>query len=101
MPIDEGPLECLVDLPAARAEATVPFGLDRTREFRNRGGRSLDIGVQVESTAVAPGMAGEDVHWHQFQHVLEPRACIAQQTVEHPTHREHRGSAVDTDVCPR
>ena len=97
--IDERPLQGAIDVAAARAEAAVTVGFRGTGKRSDRIGRTVDVGMEVEATAVAPGMAGEDARGHQVEQILKPHSGVAKQSVENPAHREDRWSAVDARVA--
>jgi hypothetical protein len=92
---DERTFQSAIDLGRAGAEAPVPLRLPRAREGRDRVGRRIDVGEEIQPLVPAPGMARQEIGPCQRDPVGKVRAAFVEQGLENPTHRQDGRSRLD------
>lgn len=70
-----------------------------SRKFSNRGARTIDAGMQVESTAIKPSVTGENTRRNKLEMILDTCPRIGKESLENPVHREDGGTGVDRGIA--
>ncbi len=89
----------LVDRSRARAEATKPLGFRPARKGADRVDAALGVGEEIETLAVAPGVARERLRAMQAHMIGKRRASLVEDLLEDPAHREDRRAGVEAQAA--
>ena len=98
---DVGLPQRVVNILTAVTEGTVSIGVFAIGERLDGLGGAIDAGEQIEVAAFAPGVACQRIGRMQLKPGFQGRVRRREQTVENPTHREHRRTRIDTDTTDR
>ena len=92
---DEGLLQGLIDATGLAAEVAVAPGRGGAGKVADGGDGPLQIGKKIQTTALVPGVTGQDLQGADAQFGLQVGPDLSQQLVEDPAHGEDRRPGVD------
>ena len=101
---DEGAFKGGVGGPGLLTETAVAAAFGGAGEGGDGVGRAVDVGMEVEQLAIAPGVAGQGGGRMQDEVPVERGAGRGEDLLQHPAHGEHgragiEAAAADLDLA--